>query len=84
MPISGTYRVRLTGPSVSLLTPRTPLENGKGRAIGTITRAGSHTAEIEVFDETGARVAQVTHAFVVAEPPQDGPPATPPCPKPTQ
>ena len=83
-PLKGTFTVQLTGPSISAGTgSKRPLEDGRGRFIGTITKAGTHTAQIEVFDESGTRVAQLTHTFVIAEPPQDGPQAAPPCPKPT-
>jgi hypothetical protein len=84
-PLKGTYTVFLRGPSINAGTNgRQPLEDGKGRFVGTIKKEGAHEADIEVFDEAGRRVARFTHAFVVAGSPQDGPEATPPCPKPTQ
>jgi hypothetical protein len=83
---AGTFTVTLTGPGgFKAESPgRTPLVNGAGQFIATITRAGEFTKTIEVYDDMNVLTATVTKTFVVANPPTDGPATTPPCPKPTE
>jgi hypothetical protein len=64
---------------------KTPLDKpGSIQIKSEITKKGDYTKTLTVYDASGKQTATVTKTFTVASPPQDGPAATPPCPKPTQ
>ncbi len=85
-PVQAYFTVTLTGPGgFKAQSPgETPLVNGAGQFIATITKAGLFTKTINVYDERHVLTATVTKPFPVADPPQNGPDTRPPCPKPTQ
>ena len=83
-PAQAQYTATLTGPGGFRATTdgKQALKDGAAQFVGTITQAGEFTKTITVYDATGNATATVTHTFLVADPPTDGPKTTPPCRRP--